>query len=68
MTEQILRDHKLKLDRNRFEQIVEGRSEGNRKSVDIFEKGPFSDIKEQKVPTTEFLGYKMCQKIMSIDV
>ncbi|HUR38912.1 MAG TPA: alanine--tRNA ligase, partial [Planctomycetota bacterium] len=59
MTEQILRDHKLKLDRNRFEQIVEGRSEGNRKSVDIFEKGPFSDIKEQKVPTTEFLGYKI---------
>ena len=59
MTEQILRDHKLKLDRQRFEQIMESRSEGNRTAVDIFEKGPFSDIKEQKVPTTEFLGYKI---------
>jgi alanyl-tRNA synthetase len=59
MTEQILRDHKLKLDRKRFEQIVEGRSEGDRTAVDIFEKGPFSSIKEQKVPTTEFLGYKI---------
>ena len=59
MTEQILRDHKLKLDRKRFEQIMEGRSEGDRTAVDIFEKGPFSTIKDQKVPTTEFLGYKI---------
>jgi len=59
MTEQILRDHKLRLDRQRFEQIMESRSEGNRTSAEIFEKGPFSDIKEQKVPTTEFLGYKI---------
>jgi len=59
MTDQILRDHKLKLDRKRFEQIMEGRSEGNRTSAEIFEKGPFSDIKDQKVPTTEFLGYEI---------
>jgi alanyl-tRNA synthetase len=57
MTEQILRDNKLKLDRKGFEQIMEGRSEGNRTSAEIFEKGPFSDIKEQKVPVTGFLGY-----------
>ncbi|HLY74824.1 MAG TPA: alanine--tRNA ligase, partial [Planctomycetota bacterium] len=57
MTEQILRDQKMKLDRQRFEQIIEGRSEGDRTAVDIFEKGPFSTIKEQKIPTTEFLGY-----------
>jgi alanyl-tRNA synthetase len=59
MTEQILRDHKLKLDRKGFEKIMEGRSEGDRTAVDIFEKGPFSTIKEQKVPTTEFLGYQI---------
>ncbi|HVR82811.1 MAG TPA: alanine--tRNA ligase [Planctomycetota bacterium] len=57
MTEQILRDHQMKLDRQRFEQIIEGRSEGDRTAVDIFEKGPFSTIKEQKVPTSQFLGY-----------
>jgi alanyl-tRNA synthetase len=57
MTEQILRDHRMKFDRKRFEQIIEGRSEGDRTAVDIFEKGPFSTIKEQKVPMTEFLGY-----------
>jgi alanyl-tRNA synthetase len=59
MTEQILRDHRLKLDRKRFEQIMEERSAGNKTSKDIFEKGPFTDIKDQKVPTTEFLGYKV---------
>ncbi|HLY09870.1 MAG TPA: alanine--tRNA ligase, partial [Planctomycetota bacterium] len=57
MTEQILRDQKLKLDRKGFERIIEGRSEVDRTQVDIFEKGPFSTLKEQKVPTTEFLGY-----------
>jgi alanyl-tRNA synthetase len=59
MTEQILRDQRLKLDRQRFQQIVEGRSEGDRTAVDIFEKGPFSTLKEQKVPPTEFLGYRI---------
>src|SRR5207244_7757880 len=59
MTEQILRDHRLKLDRKRFDQIMSGRSEGDRTAVEIFEKGPFSTIKEQKVPTTDFLGYKI---------
>jgi alanyl-tRNA synthetase len=59
MTEQILRDHKLHLDRKRFEAIVEGRSEGDRTSKEIFEKGPFTDVKDQKVPATEFLGYKI---------
>ncbi len=57
MTEQILRDHRLKLDRKGFERIIEGRSEVDRTAVDIFEKGAFSTIKEQKTPTTEFLGY-----------
>jgi alanyl-tRNA synthetase len=57
MTEQILRDHKMKLDRVRFEQIIEARSEGDKTQKDIFEKGPFTDIKDQKTPATEFLGY-----------
>ncbi|MBV8879109.1 MAG: alanine--tRNA ligase, partial [Planctomycetaceae bacterium] len=57
MTEQILRDHKFKLDRKGFEKLIENRSEGNRTSVEIFEKGPFSTIKEQKIAPTEFLGY-----------
>ncbi len=57
MTEQILRDHKLKLDRARFEELRKGQSEGGRIAVDIFEKGPFATIKEEKTPTTEFLGY-----------
>ncbi|MBI3857927.1 MAG: alanine--tRNA ligase [Planctomycetes bacterium] len=59
MTEQILRDHKLKLDRKRFEEILEGRSEGDRKSGEIFQPGPYSDFKEQKHPPTQFLGYKI---------
>jgi alanyl-tRNA synthetase len=59
MTEQILRDHKLKLDRKRFEQIMEGRSEGDRKSGEIMESGPFSDFKAEKQAKTEFLGYQI---------
>ncbi|HZE97765.1 MAG TPA: alanine--tRNA ligase [Planctomycetota bacterium] len=59
MTEQILRDQKLKLDRKRFEEIMEGRSEGNRKSGEIIESGPFADFKFGKQPKTEFLGYQI---------
>jgi len=59
MTEQILRDHRLKLDRKRFEQIMEGRSDGDRKGVEIIESGSFSDFKAKKQPKTEFLGYKI---------
>ncbi|HXX94495.1 MAG TPA: alanine--tRNA ligase, partial [Planctomycetota bacterium] len=57
MTEQILRDHRMKVDRRRFEQIIEARSEGDKTQKEIFEKGPFTDLKEQKTAPTEFLGY-----------
>jgi alanyl-tRNA synthetase len=59
MTEQILRDQRMKVDRVRFEALRESHAEGNRESKDIFEKGPFTEIKDQKVPPTVFLGYQI---------
>jgi alanyl-tRNA synthetase len=58
MTEQILREQKLKVDRVGFEKLLEA---GSKKSAmfadDIFGKGAFGRIKEEKVPVTVFTGY-----------
>ncbi len=59
MTEQILREHRMKVDRVRFEEILQGRREGDRTSADIFQRGAFSTMKEEKVPPTDFLGYRI---------
>jgi len=57
MTEEILLQHRMKVDLVRFKALVEAaRSEGGF-SGDIFGGGPFARIKEEKVPPTEFLGY-----------
>jgi alanyl-tRNA synthetase len=59
MTEQILRDHKIKVDRVRFEQLMEEarKRSGGATSEEIFVGGAFGKIKEQKVALTEFTGY-----------
>jgi alanyl-tRNA synthetase len=58
MTEQILRDHKLKIDRVGFEKFREAaKSKPDMFAGDIFGRGAFGQIKEQKVAPTEFLGY-----------
>ncbi len=58
MTEQIIREQKLKVDRVGFERLLEA---GSKKSAmfadDIFGKGAFGQIKEQKAPVTTFIGY-----------
>ena len=60
MTEDFLRKHKLKLDRAGFDKILESsKSRPDMFAGDIFGKGPFAEIKEQKVPTTQFLGYQV---------
>jgi alanyl-tRNA synthetase len=61
LTEQILRDHKLKVDRMRFEQLLEEarKRSGGKTSEDIFIKGPYGKILEEKTPTTVFLGYQV---------
>jgi alanyl-tRNA synthetase len=59
MTEQILRDHRMKIDRKRFEQRLEEERgiSGGATSDEIFVGGAFGKIKEEKVPLTEFSGY-----------
>ena len=59
MTEQILRDHKIKVDRVRFEQLMEEarKRSGGSTSEEIFVGGAFGKIKEEKVAPTEFTGY-----------
>ncbi len=57
MTDAILREHKLKVDRVKFEAIQKARSKGEMFSGDIFSQGPLASIKEAKTPPTAFLGY-----------
>ena len=57
MTEEILRERRLKVDRAAVERISEEHRERNRDEKDIFEKGAFAEIKDQKTPVSEFLGY-----------
>jgi alanyl-tRNA synthetase len=59
LTEQILRDQKLKLDRVRFEQLMEEqrKQSSGATTEDIFGRGAFGKIKEEKAAPTVFLGY-----------
>ncbi len=59
MTEQILRDHKLRADRVRFEQLLEEarKRSGGATTDQIFVGGALGKLKEEKRPPAEFLGY-----------
>jgi alanyl-tRNA synthetase len=59
MTEQILRDHRIKVDRVRFEHLMEEarKISGGATTDKIFVGGALGKMKEERVPATEFLGY-----------
>ncbi len=59
MTEQILRDHRIKVDRVRFENLMEEarKISGGATTDKIFVGGALGKMKEEKVSVTEFLGY-----------
>jgi alanyl-tRNA synthetase len=59
MTEQILADRKMKVDRVGFERLMEEarKRSGGATSEKIFVGGAFGKIKEEKLPLTEFTGY-----------
>jgi alanyl-tRNA synthetase len=59
LTEQIFRDHRLKVDRIGFEQRMEEarRKSGGATTDKIFVGGPYAKVLEAKLPSTEFLGY-----------
>ena len=61
LTEQILRDHKLKVDRVRFEQLMDEarKKSGGATSDKIFVGGAYGKILEEKLPPTPFLGYSI---------
>jgi alanyl-tRNA synthetase len=58
LIEEVLRGHRMKVDRKRFEEILKGRRGGG-DWEDPFPKGAFEDIKKEKLPHTEFLGYRV---------
>jgi alanyl-tRNA synthetase len=57
MTEDILRHAGLRVDRVRFEELLKAGKTAGKFSTDIFGSGAFGQIKGQKLPPTEFLGY-----------
>ncbi len=58
LIEEICRGQAIKADRKRFEEILRGRQSGAGPG-EIFGKGAFAQIKEQKVAPAEFLGYRV---------
>ncbi|MHC4605795.1 MAG: alanine--tRNA ligase [Planctomycetota bacterium] len=59
LTEDFSREQGVNVDRARFEEIMRRKSEttGAATSEDIFGKGTFADLKKDREPKTEFLGY-----------
>ena len=59
LSEDLAREHGLRVDRQEFEKILTQKKEGTQAvtSEDIFGSGAFGDIKRDQEPPTQFLGY-----------
>lgn len=61
LIEDLCSEQGARVDRKRFEELLKSKKEREKGDFaqDIFQKGPFATIKEEKEPLTQFLGYQI---------